>query len=409
MTTVAIVDWTQLVEDYLDHIGLSFEAFCNEMTGGWLFGYIDALQTAGVRTVLMCVSARVRGTFTHKATGATICVLPAPRLYRAFRRRVPDPYRSRFGSYLATPVLALARELRRQQCGAILCQDYEHGRFDVCVLLAKLMRLPVFATFQGGDTPGAFPRSLAMRACDGLIIATRAEAERVMARYGVAASKVARVFNPVAVAGCRLSVVCASAPDITDNRQPATDNSPVKAALHIPDNTKVIAWHGRIDYHRKGLDVLLDAWDRIRRDDLRLLLIGAGTGSAALGERIARSRGVLWIDEYLNDRDAIRDYLSAADVYAFPSRHEGFPVAPLEAMALELPVVASDAVPDLVDEDCGLLVPSGDADALANALARLLDDPALARTLGRRARRRIETHFSPAAVGAQLRGFMRLA
>jgi starch synthase len=118
---------------------------------------------------------------------------------------------------------------------------------------------------------------------------------------------------------------------------------------------------------------------------------------------------VIWIDEYLNDRDAIRAYLSVADVYAFPSRHEGFPVAPLEAMALELPVVASDAVPDLLDEDSGLLVPSGDAEALAGALSRLLDDQPLARTLGRRARQRIETHFSPAAVGAQLRDFMRLA
>jgi glycosyltransferase involved in cell wall biosynthesis len=401
VTTVAIVDWTQLVEDYLDNIGVSFEAFCNDMSGGWLFGYIDALQTAGVRAVLLCVSARVTQTerFTHKATGATICVLPAPRLYRMFRRRVPDPYTrwSRLAPYLATPVIALARELRRQRCSAVLCQDYEHGRFDLCVLLAKLMRLPVFATFQGGDTPGSFPRALAMRACDGLIIATRGEAERVMSRYGLPELKIARVFNPVERRGF-------SPPGISRARRRAE-----ATPLHLPDNARVIAWHGRIDYHRKGLDVLLDAWDRIRRDDLRLLLIGAGTESAALRERIAGSSGVIWIDEYLNDRDAIRAYLSAADVYAFPSRHEGFPVAPLEAMALELPIVASDAVPDLLDEDCGLLVPSGDAQALAAALVRLLDDPALARTFGQRARQRIETHFSPAAVGAQLRDFMRLA
>jgi glycosyltransferase involved in cell wall biosynthesis len=393
---VAIVDWTQLVEDYLDNIGVSFEAFCNEMSGGWLFGYIDVLQTAGARAVLMCVSARVTKTerFMHKPTGATICLLPAPRLYRIFRRRVPDPYTrwSRLAPYLSTPVLSLARELRRQQCGAILCQDYEHGRFDVCVLLAKLMRLPVFATFQGGDTPGPFPRALAMRACDGVIIATRAEAARVMARYRLPESKVARVFNPLCT-----SEWC------------AVDRDAARAALGIPEDARVVAWHGRVDYHRKGLDVLLDAWDRIRRADRRLLLIGAGNESAELRSRIERSRGVIWADQYLNDRDALRRQLSAADVYAFPSRHEGFPVAPLEAMALQLPVVATDAVPDLLDGDNGLLVPRGDAAALANALARLLDDDTLARTLGQRARHRIETHFSPAAVGAQLRDFMRLA
>jgi glycosyltransferase involved in cell wall biosynthesis len=397
--SVAIVDWTQLVEDYLDNIGVSFEAFCNEMSGGWLFGYIDALQTAGVRAVLMCVSARVTQTerFTHKATGATICVLPAPKLYRLFRRRVLDPYTqwSRLAPYLATPILALARELRRQQCRAILCQDYEHGRFDVCVLVAKLMRLPVFATFQGGDTAGPFPRAFAMRACDGLIVATRAEAARVMARYRLPEAKLARVFNPV------------PSEEWWRRGNPAWA-SEARAALGIPDGARVVAWHGRVDYHRKGLDVLLDAWDRICRDDLRLLLIGAGNESSALRERIARSRGVIWVDEYLNDRDVIRRHLSAADVYAFPSRHEGFPVAPLEAMALQLPIVATDAVPDLLDDDTGLLVARGDAVALANALARLLDDDALARILGQRARHRIETHFSPAVVGAQLRAFMRL-
>jgi starch synthase len=397
---VAIIDWTQLLEDYLDNIGLSFEAFCNESAGGWLFGYIDALQAAGARAVLMCVSARVTRTerFTHKATGATICVLPAPRLYRAFRRRVPDPYTrwSRVAPYLATPPLALARELRRQRCRAILCQDYEHGRFDFCVLVAKLLRLPVFATFQGGDKPGAFPRGLAVRACDGLIVGTRGEAARVMARYGLPASKLARVFNPLCSAEW-----CAG--------DRATSRAAARAALAIPADARVVAWHGRVDYHRKGLDVLLDAWDRIRRDDLRLLLIGAGNESATLRERVARSHGVIWVDQYVNDRDTVRHHLSAADVYAFPSRHEGFPVAPLEAMALQLPVVASDAVPDLVDGDSGVLVPCGDVAALAGALALLLDDDTLARSIGRRGRQRIETHFSPAAVGAQLRTFMRLA
>jgi starch synthase len=235
-----------------------------------------------------------------------------------------------------------------------------------------------------------------MRACNGLIVATRGEAARITARYRLPPSKLARVFNPLCTGEW-----CAG------------DRTEVRAAVGIPDDARVVAWHGRIDYHRKGLDVLLDAWDRVCRErpqrDLRLLLLGAGNESAVLRERIAQSRGVMWSDTYVNDRTAIRRQLSAADVYAFPSRHEGFPVAPLEAMALQLPVVASDAVPDLLDGDAGLLVPRGDAGALAAALGRLLDDDALARTLGQRARRSIETHFSPAAVGAQLRDFMRLA
>ncbi|HEX5726025.1 MAG TPA: hypothetical protein VFX98_11205, partial [Longimicrobiaceae bacterium] len=49
---VALVDFSQLVEDYLDNLGVTLDGFLGEMAGGWMFGYIAALQAAGVRTVL---------------------------------------------------------------------------------------------------------------------------------------------------------------------------------------------------------------------------------------------------------------------------------------------------------------------------------------------------------------------
>lgn len=172
---IALLHWGDLIEDFLDTISVSFEAFCEEMTGGWMFGYIEALKLVGVRTVLFCISNRVTETrrYIHKPTGATICVLPAPKIYHIARRRIPNPYgwtlKEAFGEdvrgvrrimlgmlkdlspYLATPLVRLARELRREGCQAILCQEYEYARFDACILLGQLMRLPVFATFQGGD------------------------------------------------------------------------------------------------------------------------------------------------------------------------------------------------------------------------------------------------------------------
>src|SRR6185369_8481582 len=98
----------------------------------------------------------------------------------------------------------------------------------------------------------------------------------------------------------------------------------------------------------------------------------------------------------LNDREVIRRHLAAADVYAFPSRNEGFPVAPVEAMACGLPVVAADApgIVDILGEDDGTVVPAGDAEAFARALGPLLDDHNLRAALGVRARRRAEERFS---------------
>jgi starch synthase len=143
------------------------------------------------------------------------------------------------------------------------------------------------------------------------------------------------------------------------------------------------------------------------------LLVGTGQHAEELGQRIATLRlpGVLWVNEFVQDRTAIRRYLSAADVYVFPSRHEGFPVAPIEAMACGLPLVAADAqgIPDILEggeASGGLMVPRGNATELALALGRVLDDEAWSRELGRRARCRAEACFPLEAVGKQLRAFL---
>ncbi|MBA3923094.1 MAG: glycosyltransferase family 1 protein, partial [Nostocaceae cyanobacterium] len=153
--TIALLPYGDLIEDFLDTIGVSFEVFCNEFMGSWMFGYIDALQLVGVRTVLFCFSANVAAPtrFTHAPTGTTICVLPAPKIYRVYRgvrqkalnvsgvsenEKFSDVYATHsdrpsllvalkdgvknLGSYLSTPLRLLAVELRREGCNAILCQ-----------------------------------------------------------------------------------------------------------------------------------------------------------------------------------------------------------------------------------------------------------------------------------------------
>jgi len=90
-------------------------------------------------------------------------------------------------------------------------------------------------------------------------------------------------------------------------------------------------------------------------------------------------------------------FLSEVDVIVLASRYEGFPVALLEAMACAKACVASD-IPgprdQIIDGDSGLLVPSGDPAALAEALDKLIHDPELRQRLGQAARKRVEEHFS---------------
>jgi len=381
-----------------------------------MFGYAAALATAGVRTVIVCPTSHVREPVAavHAPTGADLRLLPTSRAHASLRSRrlegrldgrrdgrtLARAAATHLAPYLGTPPLALARLLRREGCDALLCQEYEDPRFDVCVAVGRATGVPVFGTFQGADYQLSRLerplRPLSIRASAGLVVGARAELERIRHAYGVPARKLAHIFNPIDLETWR-----------------PEGGAAVRSELGIPATASVVAWHGQVQAWRKGLDVLLDAWREIvsgrSRRDSRLLLIGSGEDAGDLRRRVAALSlpGVHLIDEWVQDRARMRSLLSAADVYAFPSRHEGLPVSPLEAMACGVPVVAADAsgVVDVVG-DAGVVVPRDDVDALAGAILALLDDHDRRDELGRRARLRAEEHFSLESVGAELRAFL---
>jgi glycosyltransferase involved in cell wall biosynthesis len=407
--TVAVLPWGDRFETFHDKIGVSLDTFRNELHGGWLFAYVDALGRAGVRSLLLFASDKVDRPvrFTHRATGALVSVVPTPWLHLKVRN-AQLRFRSRsknlaaMATYVATPLRAVAHELRRVHTSVILCQEYEYPRFDVGVALGWLLHLPVFATYQGGNETISWierpVRRLAVRSCAGLIIGATDEIERVQDRYGLPVERIAQIPNPVDVGSWR-----------------SVDRSVGRAELGIARNIRVVVWHGYMEEQRKGLDVLLDAWDvvcaRRPHDGLRLLLVGTGRNTTGIRRRVEATERIQWVDRFVLDRRQLRRYLAASDVYVLSSRHEGFAVAPLEAMACGLPVVVTgvSGVSDLLpghEADGGVIVPREDPQALAAALLRLLDDEALAQSLGARARRRVEQGFSLEVVGTRLRRFL---
>ncbi|GAB4376461.1 MAG: hypothetical protein Kow00121_23550 [Elainellaceae cyanobacterium] len=413
-TTVALMPCGFLFEDFFDTVNISFETFRTELTGGWMFNYIDALKLAGIRTVLFFVSARVNAPwhFIHEPTGATVWVLPGPKRHREFRqfhRRIKLPgkrFINSLDAYLILPLTPLAELLQQENCQAILFQDYERPGFDLSVFLGRGLNLPVFATFQGGR-PSRNPieqliRRVALRFCAGLVIASQTEIDRVKQDYHLPPAKIAQIFNPMDVMNWQ-----------------SVDQTAARQALNLPLDARIVITHGRIDIVQKGLDILLQAWKQIctaRPDqNLCLLLVGTGKDSPVLRQQIVELQltNIVWVDEYVRDRTLLWQYISAADIYVLASRHEGFPVAPVEAMTCGLPVVAANApgVADILaggEASGGLIVPCEDSAALAQALERLLDDKTLRHQLGQRARQRAEAYFSLEAIGKQLSGFLNL-
>lgn len=144
----------------------------------------------------------------------------------------------------------------------------------------------------------------------------------------------------------------------------------------------------------KDFSTLLQAVALLRRGSCRLLVAGDGPERDQLVAE-ARSLGIDGGVEFLGERDDIPTLLGACDVFVLSSRSEGMPMSVLEAMAAEMPVVATavGGVPEVVGEEAGSLVPAADAAALAAALARLLDDRPLRERLGQAGRARVERRF----------------
>ncbi|NEB18188.1 glycosyltransferase, partial [Streptomyces coelicoflavus] len=132
---------------------------------------------------------------------------------------------------------------------------------------------------------------------------------------------------------------------------------------------------GSLDPHR-GYDVLLDAARGWRRLDPAPMVVVAGEGPLR-GELQARIEGEGLPVVLAGSRDDVPELLAAADLALLPSRREpGRSVLAQEALHARVPLVASDVggIPELVG-DAAELVPPGDAEALGDAVVRLLDAP----------------------------------
>jgi len=160
---------------------------------------------------------------------------------------------------------------------------------------------------------------------------------------------------------------------------------------------QLIGAMGRLS-DEKGFDLLIDAVDRLLNEgyDISLWIAGEGAQRASL-QKLIDDRGQSSRIQLLGHVEDTQSFYEALDLFALSSRREGLPNVLLEAMALEVPVVATRiaGVPTLVEDGVsGLLVEPGDSVVLAGALRQVLGDAALRDCFAAAARQTIETTFS---------------
>jgi glycosyltransferase involved in cell wall biosynthesis len=174
--------------------------------------------------------------------------------------------------------------------------------------------------------------------------------------------------------------------------------------LGIPKDRFLVGTVGRLVPQKRQQD-LIEAIGRLRKAGLDAggILIGDGPERSALEEK-ARSLGLEHEIIFAGFRDDTRSFYAAMEAFVLCSDREGFPMTLLEAMAAGVPVAATDVggVSECVEhEKTGLLVPAGDIDAIAGALARLAENPGLRKDLTGTALSRVRSEFSIARMARE--------
>lgn len=155
------------------------------------------------------------------------------------------------------------------------------------------------------------------------------------------------------------------------------------------------------DFHRKGGDSLLAAFEVLRgRADLTIVS----------PEHVGFGEGVRHISGATPGSEALLRAFSEADIFCLPTRSDCTPMVLGEAMAAGLPVVTTPVgsnAETVTDGETGFLVPAEDHAALSEALLRLIEDPALSRIMGARARAEASARFNAAANASDIFALLR--
>jgi len=279
----------------------------------------------------------------------------------------------------------------RRRVDLVHVNSYVPGNY--ARLAAALMQVPIVIDHWHGFTRFNVKRRLICRLLgrftDLSLAVSRGVRDYLVSQGGLDPAKVRVVANGVDVAAI-------------DSARPGPL---VRRELGLPESSPVIGLVGRLDHWGKGHKELFEAMAILKeRHPVHALIVGGGRRIDEI-KALAASLGLAGEVHFLGTRRDVPDLLNAMDIFVLPSYSEGVSLALLEAMAAGLPVIATavGGLPEVVtDGENGLLIPPRDAEALATALARLLEASDFAKKLGQNARKHVREHFSLDRLGREI-------
>jgi len=174
---------------------------------------------------------------------------------------------------------------------------------------------------------------------------------------------------------------------------------------HEPGSSRKVRllFAGRLE-PAKGVDLLLEALSGLSDSNFELLIAGDG-GQRETLKQLAINYKLSHKVTFLGVRHDLPDWMRSADCFVAPSRWEGLPMVILEAMALGLPVIASDVggISEVIEHEVnGYLIPSGDVGFLKQQLQEIIEKPQVLGALGRQARDKIVAEYAIQVIAQQV-------
>jgi len=411
---VAFFDYHDVFEDFYPHYGVDQQSFatswCNTGCHAWL-----SLIQQELADVVWCAFS-LNPEFEEQQQhliGIRVTMLRSSwlhrRLWRLFYlsrnswrwRRWYQVYAT-IACYLAPLSTSLLRQLRRERPDMIFVQDYATGRFDVFVLIARAMGIPVVAVHTGSRREaylGKFLRRYTLRLADWLFPSSNEEREMLRRTYGVSSDRMAIVYAPVDTAVYRPA-----------DRELACEQ------LGLDPRRRYVLFVGRLQDKVKRVSELIRSFAQLRHahPDMDLLIAGDGPDRSCL-ESMARSilgangpesGGVVRFLGWVASDASKAALYNASECLVLPSLKEAHAFVVAEALACGTPVVATSVgtIPEYFATGTpGVLIEPGDEPALYSALEVVLSGGIRLSDMRREALRIAESLFSPEGVTAAFR------
>ena len=269
------------------------------------------------------------------------------RAYRAY---------ATVASYVALISWPFIRTLSHARPDIIFVQDYASGRFDVLLLIAKVLGVPLIACHTGSQPEGYLGRRIrrwTIPRASFFIASSRNELEMLASRYRVSRKRLAVILTPIDTATYK-----------------PMDRTAACLAAKLDTGRRYLLFVGRLEDHMKRVSAIIRAFASlaVEQQDVDLLIVGDGKDREKL-ERLAKEcvPNRVYFLGWISSVDTKSPLYNAAECLVLASRREGFPTVVGEAMACGTPVLAPrvGGISELVVEgQTGWLFDQGDDEAL---------------------------------------------